>query len=123
MEIQIISFGFSNGIPVNSDMIVDARILPNPHYVDYLRPLDGLNEEIENFVLKEDYSIEYLDKLKDFVDFFVHNSANLKNQSINISVGCTGGKHRSVVIAEDIYKFLQVNDFDVKVYHRDLESS
>jgi UPF0042 nucleotide-binding protein len=123
MEIQITSFGFSNGIPVASDMIFDTRILPNPHYVDSVRPLGGLNEEIENFVLKEDYAIEYLDKLKDFINFFVHNSTNSKNQNINISVGCTGGKHRSVVIAEDIYKFLKVNDFDVKVYHRDLVSS
>ena len=123
MDIQITSFGFSNGVPLNPDMIFDMRILPNPHYVDSLRPLNGLNEEIKDFVLKEDYSVEFLHKLKDYINFFIQNYANSKDQNINICIGCTGGKHRSVVIAEEIYNFLKVNGLSVQIFHRDIENS
>ena len=84
MEIQITSFGFSNGLPVNPDMIFDARILPNPHYVDSLKTMDGLNKKIKDYVLKEEYSIRFLNRLKDFINFFIRNYRNSKKQDITI---------------------------------------
>lgn len=118
--VTILSFGFKYGIPVDSDLVFDVRFLPNPYYVEELRPKTGNDKEVQEFVLKYEESHEFLDKLEDMVKFLLpHYSAEGKNQLI-ISIGCTGGKHRSVTLANELYKRLQMQEgYGIKVEHRD----
>ena len=120
LNILISSFGFRKGIPLNSDLVFDVRFLPNPHFVDELRPLTGLDKKINNYVLKDEKSLEYLEKLKSFLDFLIPNFIVEKKHYLTISIGCTGGKHRSVVISEELYKKLKKKKYNIKVYHRDI---
>lgn len=120
LNILISSFGYKRGIPLNSDMVFDVRFLPNPHFHDELRLLTGLEEKIRDFVLKDKKSLDYLEKLKSFLYFLIPNFIEEKKHYLTISIGCTGGKHRSVVICEELYKKLKEKKYNVKVYHRDI---
>ncbi len=120
--ITILSFGFKYGIPVDSDLVFDVRFLPNPYYVEGLRAKTGNDTEIQEYVLQFKEAHEFLDKLNDMVDFLIPNYiAEGKNQLV-ISIGCTGGKHRSVTLANELYKRLSnKTEYGLKIEHRDIE--
>ena len=119
--ITILSFGFKYGIPADSDLVFDVRFLPNPYYVEGLRAKTGNDREIQNYVLQFQEAHEFLKKLEDMLNFLVPNYiAEGKNQLV-ISIGCTGGKHRSVTLANEIYRRLSVRkEYGIKIEHRDI---
>lgn len=121
LYVTILSFGFKYGIPADSDIVMDVRFLPNPYYVDGLRPKTGNNVEIQQYVMQFPEAKEFLDKLEDLVSFLIpHYIDEGKNQLV-ISIGCTGGKHRSVTLANELYKRLDGNkDYGLKIEHRDI---
>ncbi|MEE1102499.1 MAG: RNase adapter RapZ [Agathobacter sp.] len=119
--VTILSFGFKYGIPSDSDIVMDVRFLPNPYYDLNLRPKTGNDKEIQEFVMKHKESQEFIDKLEDMITFLIPNYiAEGKNQLV-ISIGCTGGKHRSVTLANELYKRLDTQTgFGLKIEHRDI---
>jgi UPF0042 nucleotide-binding protein len=119
--ITILSFGFKYGIPADSDIVMDVRFLPNPYYVEELRPKTGNDPEIQQYVMQYPEANEFVDKLEDMINFLIPNYiAEGKNQLV-ISIGCTGGKHRSVTLANELYKRLSgKNDYGLKIEHRDI---
>jgi len=119
--ISIISFGFKYGVPSDSDLVFDVRFLPNPFYDYQLRPLTGMDDAVADFVLGWDETQEFLQKLEDMLNFLIpHYRKEGKNQLV-ISIGCTGGKHRSVATAISIFKALQQKGNSVIMNHRDIE--
>lgn len=120
--ITVLSFGFKYGIPSDSDLVFDVRFLPNPYYVEELRPKSGNDKEIQDYVLQFKESHEFLDKLKDMVEFLIPNYIIEGKNQLVISIGCTGGKHRSVTLANELYKSLSANkEYGLKIEHRDIE--
>ena len=119
--VTILSFGFKYGIPSDSDIVMDVRFLPNPYYVDGLRAKTGNDKEIQDYVMQFDDAKIFLDKLEDLVKFLIPNYiAEGKNQLV-ISIVCTGGKHRSVTLANELYKRLESEkDYGLKIEHRDI---
>lgn len=120
--INILSFGFKYGVPRDSDLVFDVRFLPNPYYVQELRQKTGNDKEVNDFVMNSEISVEFKNKFIDMIKFLIPNYiAEGKNQLV-ISVGCTGGKHRSVTIANLLYDELKdCNDYGIKITHRDIE--
>ena len=121
LQVTILSFGFKYGIPEDSDLLFDVRFLPNPYYVQELKTHTGLEQCIKDFVQKDGVADEFLEKLKDMVKFLIpHYIEEGKNQLV-ISIGCTGGKHRSVTIAELLYQSLSKSaDYGIRIDHRDI---
>lgn len=119
--ITILSFGFKYGIPADSDLVFDVRFLPNPYYVEGLRAKTGNDKEIQDYVLQFDEAHTFLDKLLDMLNFLIPNYiAEGKNQLV-ISIGCTGGKHRSVTLANALYERLSgKKGYGLKIEHRDI---
>lgn len=119
--ITILSFGFKYGIPADSDLVFDVRFLPNPYYVEGLRAKTGNDKEIQDYVFQFDEAHTFLDKLSDMLNFLIPNYiAEGKNQLV-ISIGCTGGKHRSVTLANALYQKLSGNrEYGIKIEHRDI---
>ncbi len=122
LYITVLSFGFKYGIPTDADLVFDVRFLPNPYYVEGLRPLTGLDERIQNYVMEGDQYAVFMEKLEDMIGFLVPNYvAEGKNQLV-IAIGCTGGKHRSVTVAQGLYERLgKQEDYGLRVEHRDIE--
>lgn len=119
--ITILSFGFKYGIPSDSDLVFDVRFLPNPYYVDGLRDKSGNDKEIQDYVLQFKEAHEFLKKLTDMVNFLIPNYIMEGKNQLVISIGCTGGKHRSVTLANELYKQLLGNkEYGLKIEHRDI---
>ncbi len=119
--ITILSFGFKYGIPADSDLVFDVRFLPNPYYVEGLRPKTGNDKEIQDYVLQFKEAHEFLDKLDDMVNFLIPNYITEGKNQLVISIGCTGGKHRSVTLANELYKRLSSKkEYGLKIEHRDI---
>lgn len=121
MLVNIVSFGFKNGIPLDADLVFDVRFLPNPHYVDSLRKLSGNRREVSEYVLKWPLAIRFLSKLCDFIDFLLPQYVKEGKANLIIGVGCTGGQHRSVTIANELGNFLKTKGYRVVVDHRDVQ--
>ena len=119
LKISINSFGFKNGILLDADMVFDVRFLPNPYYLDDLRKLDGTNEETKEYVMKWDVTKDFIDKSIDMLDFLIPNYLKEGKSILVVGYGCTGGFHRSVVIANEIGKRLKVLGNNVVISHRD----
>lgn len=121
LYITVQSFGFKYGIPVDSDLVVDVRFLPNPYYVPELKPLTGNDKPIIDYVLSQKQTGEFLKRYTELLSFLIPNYiAEGKNQLV-ISVGCTGGRHRSVALANEIYRILAQNtEYGVRIEHRDI---
>ena len=119
--ITILSFGFKYGIPADSDLVFDVRFLPNPYYVEGLRAKTGNDPEIKDYVLQFAEAHEFMEKLEDMLNFLIPNYiAEGKNQLV-ISIGCTGGKHRSVTLANELYRRLSgKKGYGLKIEHRDI---
>lgn len=119
--ITVLSFGFKYGIPADADLVFDVRFLPNPFYIDQLKPKTGEDQEVYDFVMKQKGAGVFLEKLYDMLAFLIPNYiAEGKNQLV-IAIGCTGGKHRSVTLARGIAKRLGELSYGLKLEHRDIE--
>ena len=117
--VHMVSFGFKRGIPMDSDLLFDVRFLPNPHYVEELRPLDGTQLSVKEYVFKWPVTRMFVQKCLEFVEFLLpHYLTEGKNQ-LTVSIGCTGGRHRSVAIADHLAAQLTERGYKVLVEHRD----
>jgi len=120
--INVISFGFKYGVPIGADLIFDVRFLPNPHYIETLRPHTGQDLEVYEYVMKWNETQEFLAKLLDLLNFLVPQYKKEGKSQVVIGIGCTGGKHRSVAIAEYLGKVMGNSETEeVRVSHRDAE--
>ena len=118
--VTVMSFGFKYGIPRDSDIVQDVRFLPNPYYDLALRDKTGNDKEIQDFVLNCSEGPEFLDKFTDLITFLIPNYIKEGKNQLVISIGCTGGKHRSVTIANAVYSRLQKSKYTVRILHRDI---
>lgn len=120
--VTILSFGFKYGIPSDSDLVFDVRFLPNPYYVGELKNKTGNDKEVQDYVMDTGLADKFLDKLIDMVKFLIPNYILEGKNQLVISIGCTGGKHRSVTLANKLYESLENSgDYGIKVEHRDIE--
>jgi UPF0042 nucleotide-binding protein len=120
LQIAIVSFGYKYGIPLDSDLILDTRFLPNPFYIESLRNKTGKSQKVRDYVLNSAETREFLQKLYEFAAYLVPKFIAEGKSYLTVSIGCTGGKHRSVVIAEQLRDYLRKKRYDIKVYHRDI---
>jgi len=121
LMITVLSFGFKYGIPSDSDLVFDVRFLPNPYYIDELRPLSGNDKPVSDYVMNCEASRIFLDKLADMVSFLIPNYILEGKNQLVVSIGCTGGKHRSVTLANALYQRLeQSEEYGVRIEHRDI---
>ena len=121
MAITILSFGFKYGIPVDSDLVFDVRFIPNPFYIPELKPFSGNDEPVKNYVMEQTETQTFLQKVNDMFEFLIPNYQKEGKRQLIISIGCTGGRHRSVAIANSIYETLRANNHDVYIEHRDIK--
>ncbi len=119
--INIISFGFKYGIPIDSDMVFDVRFLPNPFYEAHLKHQTGNEKAVQEYVMAGEKTQEFLDKLVDMVEFLIPSYKEEGKSQLIISIGCTGGKHRSVTIANKLMEKLEKGHKKVKIYNRDID--
>lgn len=118
--ITVLSFGFKYGIPSDSDLVFDVRFLPNPFYLPELKQKTGNNQEVRDYVMASPESKEFLTKLEDLISFLIPNYIKEGKNQLVISIGCTGGKHRSVTLANALTEYLKRFDYGIKVEHRDI---
>lgn len=118
LPVHIISFGFKYGIPIDADMVFDVRFLPNPHYIESLRPFTGEDEPVYDYVMQWPATQEFLKKTEELIDFLIPQFTKEGKSHLVIGVGCTGGKHRSVAISRHLLEHIQA-DADVHLIHRD----
>ena len=120
LRVNVQSFGFRNGLPLGADLVFDVRFLDNPHFVEELRPKTGLDSEVSSFVLSQPDYQAFLEKLKSMLLFLLPRYLQEGKTSLTIGIGCTGGRHRSVAIAEDLSPYLMGTGSVVEVSHRDI---
>ena len=122
LAIQLISFGFKYGVPLEADLVLDVRFMKNPHYIEALRPNSGLTAEVREYVLAQPIAKKFLDALEEMLDLLVPAYVEEGKTRLTIAIGCTGGFHRSIVISEELATWLRERDFGpVAVFHRELE--
>lgn len=121
ISVNVISFGFKYGIPLDSDLMFDVRFLPNPFYEPELKELTGLSKEVSGYVMKFEESQEFLKQLENMILFLLPQYAVEGKMQLVISIGCTGGKHRSVTVAEELGKFLSQRNYFTVINHRDMK--
>jgi UPF0042 nucleotide-binding protein len=119
--ITILSFGFKYGIPVDADLVFDVRFLPNPYYVPELKIKTGNEGEVKQFVMNSGAAVQFLDKLEDMLLFLIPNYITEGKNQLVVSIGCTGGKHRSVTLVNELVQRLGNTEYGLKVEHRDIE--
>lgn len=120
MFVTVLSFGFKYGIPADADLVFDVRFLPNPYYVDGLREKTGNDADVQQYVMDSETAQQFVKKWTELIDFLIpHYIAEGKTQLV-IGVGCTGGKHRSVTLANRLYEHLQQKEYGIKIEHRDI---
>lgn len=121
MMVTILSFGFKYGIPTDADLVFDVRFLPNPYYVDALKAKTGNEEDVQEYVTADGHAQIFLEKLSDMLDFLIPNYILEGKYRLVIGIGCTGGRHRSVTIADRLYQRMKEQDvYNVKLEHRDI---
>ena len=120
--VTIMSFGFKFGVPADCDLVFDVRFLPNPYYIPELKHKTGEDKEVQDFVLDSEVSKEFLEKLTDMVKFLIPNYIDEGKNQLVIGIGCTGGHHRSVTVAKELYKQLDSADagYGIRIAHRDI---
>jgi UPF0042 nucleotide-binding protein len=123
LVIQLISFGYKFGVPLEADLVFDVRFMQNPYYVPELRQLSGLTETVRNFVLEQPVARRFVAFLHDFLDFTLPAYESEGKTRLTIAIGCTGGYHRSIVIAEELASWLGERGAPVSVFHRELDRS
>tara|TARA_B100000073_G_scaffold19780_1_gene15749 strand:- start:635 stop:1522 length:888 start_codon:yes stop_codon:yes gene_type:complete len=123
LKISVTSFGFKNGTPRDADLVFDVRFLPNPHWREELRASTGQSPMVRNYVLSFEDAQIFLNKIKDMIEFLLPRFSSEGKSYVGIAIGCTGGKHRSVVMTEEIGKWLKSDGKDSVVIHRDMKES
>jgi UPF0042 nucleotide-binding protein len=123
MRVQIISFGFKYGLPVHADLVMDVRFLKNPYFIESLRPLSGETKEIRSFVLNNDQTGLFLHKYFDMLDILIPQYEKEGKSYLTIAIGCTGGRHRSVVIAGQLSDHITASGRKAELTHRDIDKS
>ena len=121
--VNVVSFGFKYGIPMDADLVFDVRFLPNPYYVEELRPQSGMDEPVQTYVLRSDTAKDFLNRLTGMIDFLLPQYAEEGRYAVTIGIGCTGGRHRSVAVAKALADHLAERDEDVRLVNRDLSKS
>ena len=122
LMVTVLSFGFKYGIPQDADLVFDVRFLPNPYYIEELRPLSGNDSPVSDYVMSFDLAHEFSDKLEEMIRFLIPNYITEGKTQLVIAVGCTGGTHRSVTLANELYRRLGENEeYGIRVEHRDIE--
>ena len=121
MIINIISFGFKYGIPIDCDLVFDVRFIPNPYYIQTMKRLTGKHDTVKEFVLKCEETITFLNKIGDMLEFLIPNYIKEGKSQLVIGIGCTGGKHRSVAIGDEIFRTLKEKQHRVVIDHRDID--
>lgn len=122
LMVTVLSFGFKYGIPQDADLVFDVRFLPNPYYLENLRPLSGNDSEVRDYVMGFEAAHTFSDKLEDMLRFLIPNYILEGKTQLVIGVGCTGGKHRSVTLANELYRRLKENEtYGIRIEHRDIE--
>ncbi len=119
--LTFVSFGFKYGIPSDADLVFDVRFLPNPFYVDALKPLTGNDREVYEYVMSSEKAMEFRNKMKDMLDFLIPNYMAEGKTQLVIAIGCTGGKHRSVTLTNALYAEYENTEYGCKKEHRDIE--
>jgi len=117
--IQVVSFGFKYGIPIDADIVMDVRFLPNPHYIDELRPLTGQDHAVYDYVMSQPETKTFYHKFMELLDFVIPGYKKEGKSSVTIAIGCTGGQHRSVALTERTGKELMSDSYHVTISHRD----
>jgi UPF0042 nucleotide-binding protein len=120
LRVTVVSFGFKNGIPVDADLVVDVRFLPNPHWVPELRPQTGLSAPVRDYVLAQDGATEFLQRLQELLQVTTKGYLTEGKRFVTVAIGCTGGKHRSTAMAEEFGRRLRQVGMATKVLHRDV---
>ncbi len=118
--IEVTSFGFKYGIPADADLVFDVRFLPNPFYIDELKKLTGLDDNVQEYVCSCEQTFEFLEKIEDLLEFLIPYYSDEGKTQLVIAIGCTGGMHRSVTITEKLYEALKTNKHRVIKNHRDI---
>ena len=121
LYISVLSFGFKYGIPADADLVFDVRFLPNPYYIEELRPKSRNDKEVRDYVMQNEKAKVFLEKLSDMVEFLIPNYILEGKTQLVIGIGCTGGKHRSVTLANELFRVLSKNEnYGVRIEHRDI---
>ena len=121
LYITVLSFGFKYGIPNDADLVFDVRFLPNPYYIEELRPMSGNDQAVRDYVMNNEVAKQFLTKLTDMVEFLIPNYISEGKTQLVIGIGCTGGKHRSVTLANELYEALEKTEsYGVRIEHRDI---
>jgi len=123
LQVSVMSFGFKHGLPLDVDSVFDVRFIPNPHYDEALRPLSGLDDAVRNFVLSQPATRDFLDRVEGLFESLIPAYRNEGKSYLTIAVGCTGGRHRSVAIAEALSLRLANRGIQARVAHRDIEKN
>lgn len=120
LHMAITSFGFKHGVPLDSDLVMDVRFLPNPHWVDELRPLSGLDAPVRDYVLGQPVTSEFLNRFQNLLELLVPAYVSEGKSYLSIAIGCTGGRHRAVAITEELSAWMRGRGYQPRVTHRDL---
>ena len=121
LHTTVISFGYKFGLPIDADVVLDVRFLPNPHWVEGLRDQTGLDEPVKDYVLSQDATGDFMARVKDLFAMLLPAFQKDSRHFLTVAVGCTGGRHRSVVLSEEIAEFIRDKGFKAKAIHRDVE--
>jgi len=120
MRVGILSFGFKHGLPLEADLVADVRFIPNPYFVPELKNLDGKDMRVREFVMKWPEAQVFLDKYLSLLEYLIPLYRKKGKSCLTIAIGCTGGRHRSVTIAEKIFEHLNTNAREITIAHRDI---
>lgn len=118
-RVEMVSFGFKYGLPIDADIVMDVRFLPNPHYIDELRPLTGIDKEVYDYVMSFDETNDFYAKFKDLITSVLPGYKKEGKTSLTIAIGCTGGQHRSVALTERLGKAIKEEGYHTNITHRD----
>lgn len=121
LMVNILSFGFKYGIPKECDMVFDVRFLPNPFYNPDLKPFSGLDAPVRNYVMEHDVSVRFLESLLGMLNFLIPHYISEGKSQLIVGIGCTGGRHRSVSLAEELLRSLALQEYSVAVHHHDID--
>ncbi len=122
LALSLISFGFKHGLPLDADLVFDTRFLPNPHWVPKLRPLSGLDAEVRDYVLCQPDAVAFVDRVDDLLELVLPAFGQEGRAFLSVAVGCTGGRHRSVAIAEALAERLRAHGYEPAIHHRDIDN-
>lgn len=121
LSVVLYSFGFKHGVPVDAHMVWDVRFLPNPYWQEALRPLTGQEQKVADYVVNSEQGKTFLELLKPLLYFLIAEHRAQEKRHLRLAIGCTGGRHRSVAIVEELHRHLHQEDVEFTCFHRDIE--